>query len=212
MLNLLKANRYWLLVGSIITAFLVVYLLVEAFHVPLLTEVSPLSRATYATALLGVGLLTADALLPVPSSLVMVALGALFGFAAGSALSLVGNVTGFLFAYWLGSRSSPLVQRLVSNQELDRGSRVLRRWGVMALILTRPLPILAETTVIMAGVSKLPFARSLAAITAGSLPACLLYAWAGSQAKDFDVTAIIFLALILLAVAAWMIDRRWKAS
>jgi len=204
----LKVNRYWLLVGSVVTIFLVIYLLVEALHVPLLTEVSPLSSATYATVFLSVGLLTADVLLPVPSSLVMVANGALFGLVTGGIISLVGNVMGFLFAYWLGSRSSPSVQRFVSKRELDRGSRVLRRWGTSALILTRPLPILAETTAIMAGVSKLPFMKSLIAITAGSLPASLLYAWAGSQAKNFNATVIIFLALIGLATIAWAVDRR----
>src|SRR6185369_5349489 len=137
--------------------FLVAYLLAEAFRVPILTDASVLSNGTYLVALLGIGLLTADVLLPVPSSLVMVAQGALFGLVAGSIISLIGNVTSFLFAYWLGSRSLPFAQKFVSKQELDRGSQILRNWGVLTLILTRPLPILAETTAIMAGVSKLPF-------------------------------------------------------
>lgn len=204
-----KVARYWLLVSAIVVFFLAAYLLVEALRVPLLTDVSLLSDATFATALLGVSLLTADVLLPVPSSLVMVANGALFGFVGGSVISLVGNVAGFLLAYYLGSRSLPFVRKFVSEQELGRASRVLQRWGVPALIITRPLPILAETAVIMAGVSKLPFARSLAAAATGSLPGCLLYAWAGSQAKHFDATVIIFLALILLAAAAWAIDKHW---
>jgi uncharacterized membrane protein YdjX (TVP38/TMEM64 family) len=208
-LSRLKVNRYWLFVGLIIVVFLVAYLLAEILRVPMLTDVSALSSATYFVAFLSVGLLTADVLLPIPSSLVMAADGALFGFTAGSIIALTGNVAGFFFAYWLGGRSSPLIQKFVSKQELDRGSRILRKWGVPALILTRPLPILAETITIMAGVSKLPFAKSLMAVAIGSLPASLLYAWAGSQAKDSDVTVIIFLALIGIAAVAWIIDRRW---
>lgn len=205
----LKVNRYWLFVVSIMIIFLAAYLVAEAFQVPLLTEMSLLlSGATYATAFLNAGLLTADVLLPVPSSLVMVANGALFGLVGGSAISLIGNVMGFLFAYWLGSQSSPLVQKSVPSQELDRGTRALRKWGALALILTRPLPILAETTAIMAGVSKLPFTKSLIAATVGSLPASLLYAWAGSQAKDLNATVAIFLVLIVFAIAAWVVDRR----
>lgn len=202
-----KLNRYWVFVAAIVAVFLAAYGLAEALHVPFLTDTLPLNNASLLTALLTVGLLTADILLPVPSSLVMVANGALFGFWAGGAVSLIGNIFGFLFAYWLGRRSSPLVQRFITPSEVDRGNRVLQKWGASALILTRTLPILAETTAIMAGVARLPFAKSLAAVIAGSLPISLLYAWAGAYAKGSNATAFIFLALILLSAIAWKVDK-----
>lgn len=203
-----KLNRYWLVVGVVTAFLLTVYLLAEALKIPLLTDVSALSGATSVTALLGVGLLAVDALLPVPSSLVMTALGAVFGFAAGGVLAFIGSALGFVLAFWLGGRGSPLVRRLLTNEEIARADRVLQKWGILALVLTRPLPILAETTAIMAGMSKLPFARSFFAAAAGSLPACLAYAWAGSRARDFGATAIIFLALICLAAVAWALEKR----
>ena len=75
-----------------LTLFLLLFLLVEWLQVPLLTDPSRwLERGGGWAALLGVGLLIADVVLPVPSSLVMIAHGALFGVAWGTLLSLVGS-------------------------------------------------------------------------------------------------------------------------
>ena len=205
-----KINKYWIIVCAIIIVFLIVFILAETFHIPVLTDISILSNPTFFTALIGIGLLTIDVILPIPSSLVMVANGALFGFVTGSILSLIGNIFGFVFAYWIGARSSSLIHKFLSPKEFYRGNRILQRWGIPALILTRPLPILAETTAIMSGISKLPFIKSLTAVMIGSLPICLLYAWAGSQSKDFNFTIVIFIILICFSVIAWKIDRLWR--
>ena len=209
-LSKLKINKYWVIVGAIIALFLVVFILAETFHIPILTDVSILSNPTIITALIGIGLLTVDVFLPIPSSLVMVANGALFGFATGSILSLIGNFFGFIFAYWVGNRSLSLIHKFLSPKEFYRGNRILQRWGILALILTKPLPILAETTAIMSGVSKLPFIKSLTAVMIGSLPVSLLYAWSGSQSKDINFTVIIFITLICLSIVVWKIDRYWE--
>lgn len=203
-----RFSRYWLLAGVVMLVFLAAYGVAEALRVPFLTDTLTLTRASLATALLTISLLTADTVLPVPSSLVMVANGTLFGFWTGSIVSLIGNIGGFLFAYWLGYRSSPLIQKAVSPGEVERGNRVVQKWGVLALIFTRPLPILAETTAIMAGVARMPFGRSLIAVTIASLPISMVYAWAGARTKGFNGTVIIFLALVVLAGIAWAIDRR----
>lgn len=203
-------NRYWLLVGGVAAFLLAVYFVAEVLRVPFLSGAPDLPHAAYAAALLGIGLLTADALLPVPSSLVMTALGALFGLPGGAALSLAGSLFGFVFAFWLGSRSSPAVRRLLTQEEVGRADRMLQRWGVLAIILTRPLPILAETTAIAAGVSRLPLTRSLPAAAAGLLPVCLAYAWVGSRAHGFGAAAIVFLALACIAAAASVFVRRRK--
>jgi len=59
--------------------FLLLFFVVEALGVQLLTDPTPWMRhGGVLAAVLGVSLLIADVLLPVPSSLVMVAHGALF--------------------------------------------------------------------------------------------------------------------------------------
>src|ERR1051325_10896407 len=86
-----QMKRYLLIMSGMLAFFLGLFFLVEALGVPLLVEPTPwLNRGGALAAILGVGLLIADVLLPVPSSLVMVAHGALFGVIGGTLLSLAG--------------------------------------------------------------------------------------------------------------------------
>src|SRR3954468_1580895 len=115
-------KRYWIITGLILAFFLVLFLLVEALGVPLLTDPSPyLEDGGMFAALVGVGLLVVDVTLPVPSSLVMVAHGALFGVAVGTLLSLTGSTGAALVGFAVGRRGGPPLARLVGPEERARG-------------------------------------------------------------------------------------------
>jgi uncharacterized membrane protein YdjX (TVP38/TMEM64 family) len=86
-------KRYTVMVSAILAYFLISFLVVEVIDVPLLKDPSPwFGRESTLTALLGSGLLVADVILPVPSSAVMVAHGALFGAVGGTLLSVGGSM------------------------------------------------------------------------------------------------------------------------
>ncbi len=94
-----------------------------------------------------------DVALSVPSSLVMVAHGAHLGVVIGTVLSVVGSTGAALVGFALGRRGGPLLARLVPPEERTRADRLLARWGTLAIIITRPVPLLAQTTAVMAGTS-----------------------------------------------------------
>ena len=188
--------------------FLALFLLVEALQVPLLTDPSRwMEGRGMAAASIGVGLLVADVVLPVPSSLIMIAHGALFGVIKGSCLSLVGSVGAALTAFALGRRGGPLLDRLVPEDERERADRLLKKWGALAIIITRPVPILAETVAILAGASALGWGRMLAAAFAGSLPAALLYALTGAVAASFQNGVFMFALVLIIAGVFWIAGR-----
>ena len=108
-------KRYLLIMCGMLAFFLSLFFVVEAVGIPLLIEPTPwLNGGGAAAAALGVSLLVADVLLPVPSSLVMMAHGALFGVLGGTLLSLVGCTGASLFGFWLGRRGGKLFERLVT--------------------------------------------------------------------------------------------------
>lgn len=194
--------------GGVLAFFLSLFLLIEALGIPLLVEPTPwLSRGGVLAAALGVGLLVADVLLPVPSSVVMVAHGALFGVTGGTLLSLAGSTGAALSGFWLGRRGEGLLGRLVTPSERERADCLLRRWGATAIIVTRPVPLLAETTAIMAGASTMGWGRAALAALAGSLPPALLYALAGASAANFQGGALMFALVILVAGLFWLFGR-----
>jgi uncharacterized membrane protein YdjX (TVP38/TMEM64 family) len=202
-------KRYWILVGGLLGTFLITFLIVEALGVPLLTDPSPwMQRGGWVAALVGVGLLVADVFLPVPSSLVMIAHGALFGVWVGMLLSLIGSVGAALLGFAVGRRGGPLLERLVSQGERARVDLMLQRWGALAIVITRPVPLLAETVAILAGASPLGWGRVTLAAIAGSLPGALLYALAGAMAASFW-SGVLVLGLVLLVAAFFYMINHW---
>lgn len=202
-------KRYLIITSGMLAFFLCLFFLVEALGVPLLVDPTPwLNRGGVLAAMLGVGLLIADVLLPVPSSLVMVAHGALFGVLSGTLLSLAGSVGAAMFGFWIGRRGGKLLERLVTPLERERADLLLKRWGTLAIIVTRPVPLLAETVAIMAGASPMGWGRTALAALAGSLPPALLYALTGASAGKFQNTALMFVFVLLVTGFFWMVGRR----
>jgi uncharacterized membrane protein YdjX (TVP38/TMEM64 family) len=202
-------RRYLFIVAGLLAFFLSVFFVVGALGVPLLTDPSPwLRERGAAAAALGAGLLVADVLLPVPSSLVMVAHGAIFGVVRGTLLSLAGSEGAALVAFAVGRWGGPLLGRLVSAEERARVDRLLQRYGALAVVVTRPVPLLAETTAILAGASPLGWGRVALAALAGSLPPALVYALAGAVAGSFGSSTLVFALVMLTTGCFWLAGRR----
>ena len=205
-------GRYWLGVGLLVIVLLAAFLVVEALGVPLLTDPTPwMERAGPVPALVGVGLLIVDVALPVPSSLVMITHGALFGFALGALLTLVGAMGAALLGFAIGRRGGTLLDRFVPFAERERSDRLLARWGALAVIVTRPVPILAETTAIVAGTSRMGRRELAAAALVGSIPQALLYAAAGVIGASFGSSAGLLVVALAVAALTWIVGRRYGA-
>lgn len=201
-------KRYLLIVVALMASFLLLFLAVESAGVPLLTDPTPSMRhGGVLAAALGVGLLVADVLLPVPSSLVMVAHGAIFGVVSGTLLSVLGSMGAALFGFAIGRRGGKLIERLVRPDERAHANKMLARWGALAVVVTRSVPLLAETVAIITGASPLGWGRMTLASFAGSLPPALLYALTGAAYANFQSATLMFGAVLLVAGSFFLIGR-----
>ncbi len=183
--------------------------LAEAFDVDILIDPDDaMATPGPGAALLGVALLVADVVLPVPSSLVMIAHGALFGMVGGAALNLLGRtgsaVAGVLLGRVLGLGGS--------HDEGGRAYRLVERWGLAAVVLTRPVPVLAESTVVAAGACGLSMPKVVAAAALGSVPEALVYALAGAATLSYGRGAMVFGAVVCLSAAVALAAPQWKAD
>lgn len=202
-------RNYVIVVATLLVVFLALFAGVEAAGVPLLSDPSGqlTGAGPIAAAALGVGLLVADVVLPVPSSVVMVAHGALFGVVIGTLLSLAGSVGAALVGFAIGRRGGPLLDRYVPASERQRVDALLARWGVLAVVVTRPVPLLAETTAILAGAAQsMSWARVGLAAMIGSLPAAALYAVAGAAAAGAASVTLVFALVLALASVTWLVE------
>ena len=205
-------KRYWTVAGLLLVGLLVLFLLVEALGVPVLTDPSPwLERGGPTAALVGILLLTIDVLLPVPSNVVMLANGALFGVVVGTLLSLLGSMGATVAAFAIGRRGGSILDAFVPVGERRRADDLLARWGVVAIIVSRPLPLLAETVMVLAGASTLGWGRAMWSAALGLLPTCLLYALVGATAIGLREGALTFALAILIAATLGLVARQVEA-
>ena len=202
-------RRYWAVAGGTFAAFTVVFLVVETAGVRVLTEPrGVMDGAGWAAGAIGVTLLAVDALLPVPSSIVMVLHGALYGPVTGAALSLAGRVLAAAFGFAVGRSGGALVERYAGGDESERANRLFDRWGALGIVASRPVPLVAETVMVLAGASRMRWSVALAAAVAGSLPEVVVYALAGSATARFGTTSAVFLALLAVAGVVWAVLAR----
>lgn len=84
---------------------LVSFIVVEALEIPLLTDPSGwLDDAGIVGAAISLGLLLVDVFVPIPSSVVMIANGAMFDVVGGALLTLAGAVGGAMLGFLVGRR------------------------------------------------------------------------------------------------------------
>lgn len=202
-------KRYAIVATVIATLILLSFLLVEALGVPLLTDPADDIRAGgWIAALIGGGLLLADVFIPIPSSVIMIAHGAAFGVLGGFLLSFAASVGGAMIGWWVGYKGSPVMNRVVTPRERRQANAFIMRYGILAIIVSRLLPIVAETVAIMAGTTDIGWKRMLVATSIGAIPPALIYAIAGSATTDFSSGALVTVGVILVAVIAWIVGRR----
>ena len=164
------------------------------------------SRWLVAAAILG--LLAFDVFLPVPSSIVSTASGVLLGLWQGAAVVWVGMMAGCAIGYLVGSKGSSAAAKLVGRDGLERAAVVMRRYGDVAIVVCRPVPVLAEASVVFAGLVHAPFGRFAALTAVSNLGIALGYAAFGAFSLRIDSFLVAFLGALLLP-ALFVIASRW---
>jgi uncharacterized membrane protein YdjX (TVP38/TMEM64 family) len=161
----------------------------------------------------GIVLIWADLVLPVPQTAVIAALGIIYGTLLGGLLGSFGLITGGLLGYVLMRTSARrYVQRFVGPQSLHKVESLLHQGGAWAIVLTRSLPYsLPEAMVFLAGLAGMPMKKFSAALTIGSVPTAFVFAGVGAGWADQPILALAVsyvLPILLLPVALCLVQRK----
>ena len=170
-----------------------------------------------------------SACIPLPSEIIMPFAGYLVStgqfnlFAAATAGALGCNL-GSIVAYEAGKRGGrPFVERwgrylLIGADELDVADRFFQRWGSLAVLVGRLLPVIRTFIAFPAGVARMPLVPFHIYTFLGSWPFCLALAWLGMtlgdkwnsdpRVKAAFHQADLAIGLVLVALAALYIWHR----
>jgi uncharacterized membrane protein YdjX (TVP38/TMEM64 family) len=144
-------------------------------------------------------LLLSDVFLPIPNSAVMAAMGMLYGPLLGGVVSALGLLVSGLFGYGVCRLlGRPAALRLVGARDLDKGEAVFRRGGELAVIVSRPIPLLSEAIACLAGIVVMPLRPYALALSCGVAPYGFLVAGAGYYGRDLPILTLALAAVIPL--------------
>jgi membrane protein DedA with SNARE-associated domain len=133
-----------------------------------------------------------SACIPLPSELVMPFSGYLvylgrFNLFLVATAGAVGANLGSAIAYWIGARGGrPLVERygrwvLMSRHDLDRMTWFFEKYGAIAVLLARMLPVVQTFIAFPAGIARMPRLRFHIYTTVGSWSWYLFLSYAGMK-------------------------------
>ena len=166
--------------------------------------------------------------IPIPSELILPFSGYLvylgrFNLFLVALVAAVGCNVGSAIAYWIGAKGGrPLVMRygkwvLMSQHDLDRMTWFFERYGSIAILVGRMLPVVQTFVAFPAGIARMPRLRFHVYTSVGS---CIWYfclAWAGmklGQAWNTDprLQAVFhrFHLIVEIALLAAMVYFVWS--
>lgn len=157
-----------------------------------------------------ISLLAFDILLPVPSSVVSLIAGKTMGFFQAALAIWIGMTLGCYIGVLVARGVlSPVAEFLGIKLPEAGGSPHFQRWGWVSLILLRPVPILAEASVLYAAVRVYPTGRLMLATSIANFPIAFLYAYAGDQLLN-DVPLWIMVSVLALFSAPALIRQFFR--
>ena len=158
--------------------------------------------------------LATDLFLPIPSSMVSTyAGGSGMGMWPATAASWLGMTLGAVLGFWLArTLGDRFTGRFAGERDLEQMAALSRRFGPVALLLTRALPILAEACVLLMGATGLSWRKFLPPVIGGNFVVSVTYAAFGAyfEGKNALPAAVVASGTIPLAVA--LFARRWMPA
>ncbi len=193
----------------IILSFLLVGANIEQFVLSNLEK----QDTAIGVAILVILLLTADILVPVPSSSLAIAAGAVLGAPLGGAAIWLGMTCGSLVGYLIGQFGASRFSKLLARSEERFGEhRLTQHFGLLSIAICRPIPVLAEASAIMAGVVRMPIHGYLIVSIFSNLAIAIFYALIGASAIASGSVMWVVLASIAAPVAPWIVYLVTKRS
>jgi uncharacterized membrane protein YdjX (TVP38/TMEM64 family) len=156
-------------------------------------------------ALLVIVLLFADLFIAVPTLTISILAGYFLGPWAGAAAAAAGMLSAGITGYWLSRRyGTALLKRIYRDErKLEEMRAVFAESGLLVLLICRALPILPEVSCCLAGATRMPFWRFLAAFSVGTIPFAAIASYAGSVSSIGNPMPAI-LVFIALPGTLWL--------
>jgi len=136
-MHIKSEKNYWKLIPIIIfTVFLIIYIIFELTGILTLSQVKEiLQQSQPYTALIIIGLLIIDLILPIPSSVVMTFSGSIYEFMGGAILGTIGSITGSTIGFIIFRKKGfKIIKKFINQNE----QKSMNKWFNLSFPLIDP--------------------------------------------------------------------------
>lgn len=154
-----------------------------------------------------IGLIALSVILPMPSTIMAISGGYVYGVLTGTVLALIGTVLGATVSFYLVRVfGEPLLEKVVSKKNYLHFNHLFKKRGTRIALLSYALPIFpADSLNFLLGLTNIRYAAFLVILILGSIPRYVIVAslgenlWMGITLKSAIIlgAAAIFILIAL---------------
>jgi len=173
-------------------------------------------------------------LVPIPSEIVLLATGIIWGVFGGGVMGIVGSMAAALLCFYISKKGGrPLVKKFVGDKAIDLADNFIHKYGMGAIIVARFLPFIAFDPISYAsGLVDMDVKKYSIGTFIGSIPRAFFYSWLGSilgitppvdwatlpleeieaQSAFFNNVLLIILAILVVMFVAYYFTSKYYSK
>jgi len=107
--------------------------------------VNPIYRLQFFGIFLFIGIMAIQGLLvPIPSEVVLLSTGMIWGWFFGGIMGIIGSMAASLLCFYISRKGGrPLAQKFVGESGLDMADKLIKKYGITAIIVSRFIPFIS---------------------------------------------------------------------
>lgn len=128
-------------------------------------------------------------LVPIPSELVLLSTGLIWGIQGGTILGIIGSMFAGILTYYIAMMGGrPIIEKFLGEETLTVIDKFITKYGAGTILIARAFPFMAFDPISYAsGFLKINFRVYVTATFIGSIIRCIFYAWLGSTLSDRSI-------------------------
>ncbi|TFG15934.1 MAG: DedA family protein [Promethearchaeota archaeon] len=121
-------------------------------------------------------------LVPIPSELVLLATGMIWGVFGGGIFGIIGSMAAAILCFYVSKKGGrPIAEKLVGKSAITMADHFIHKYGMSAIIIARFLPFVAFDPISYAsGLVDMDIKKYSIGSLIGSIPRAFFYSWLGS--------------------------------
>ena len=180
--------------------------------------VKPVQALEFFGIFLFIGIMALQGLLiPIPSEVVLLASGMIWGLYIGGIMGIIGSIGAGVLCFYVSKKGGrPIAEKFVGKKAINMADDFIQKYGTGAIIISRALPVIAFDPISYAsGLVDMDFKKYLIGTFLGAIPRAFFFAGLGAafgiDPSDPNIEAqsaffnLIFLIIVGVLAAMFII-------